>query len=115
MHDIQALCRRVHVIHQGKSLYDGEFEDLVNRVNPKRKLIFEFSSAPSANEIETLSELYSFNIDETILRAELPDQELTQLVSKLFLLGTPASITLEDLPVEDTMRAFFTQPEKFLQ
>jgi ABC-2 type transport system ATP-binding protein len=115
MHDIQALCRRVHVIHQGKSLYDGEFEDLVNQVNPKRRLIFEFSSAPSENEIETLSEQYSFDIDETILRAELPDQELTQLVSKLFLLGSPASITLEDLPVEDTMRTFFTQPEKFLQ
>ena len=114
MHDIQALCKRVHVIHKGKSLYDGEFEDLVNRVNPKRKLIFEFSTTPPQKGIETLIEKYTFRINETILRAELPDQELTQLVSELFQLGTPATITLEDLPVEDTMRSFFTQPEKFL-
>jgi len=115
MHDIQALCRRVYVIHKGKYLYDGEFNELVNRVNPKRKLIFEFSTVPSKEGIDILSAKYSFEVNETILRAELVDQELTQLVSELFQLGTPASITLEDLPVEDTMRAFFTNPEKFLE
>ena len=37
------------------------------------------------------------------------------LVSELFKLDTPISITLEDLPVEDTMRAFFVEPKKFLE
>ena len=115
MHDIQALCRRVYVIHKGKALYDGEFHKLVNRVNPKRSLIFEFSTVPPQDRIEYLSTKYTFDIKDSILRSELPDQELTQLVSDLFQLGNPASITLEDLPVEDTMRAFFTQPEKFLE
>jgi len=40
---------------------------------------------------------------------------LTKLVSELFQLGVPASITMEDLPVEDTMRSFFKDPEKFLK
>ena len=115
MHDIQALCKRVFVIHKGVSLYDGDFKKLVNRVNPKRKLIFEFSEIPDTNKTKILSEKYIFNLNDTILHAELPDKELTNLVSELFHLGIPASITMEDLPVEDTMRSFFMAPEKFLE
>ena len=115
MHDIQALCKRVFVIHKGASLYDGDFKKLVNRVNPKRKLIFEFSEIPDTNKTKILSEKYIFNLNDTILHAELPDKELTNLVSELFHLGIPASITMEDLPVEDTMRSFFMAPEKFLE
>jgi ABC-2 type transport system ATP-binding protein len=115
MHDIQALCKRVFVIHKGASLYDGDFNDLVNRVNPKRKLLFEFNEIPDKSKTERLSENYSFRLDDTILYAELPDKELTKLVSDLFQLGVPASITMEDLPVEDTMRSFFKDPEKFLK
>lgn len=115
MHDIQALCKRVFVIHKGASLYDGDFEKLVNRVNPKRKLIFEFSEIPDTNKTKILSEQYIFYLNDTILHAELPDKELTNLVSKLFQLGIPASITMEDLPVEDTMRSFFMSPEIFLE
>ena len=115
MHDIQALCKRVFVIHKGASLYDGDFNDLVNRVNPKRKLLFEFNEIPDQNKTERLSENYNFRLDDTILYAELPDKELTKLVSELFQLGVPASITMEDLPVEDTMRSFFKDPEKFLK
>jgi len=115
MHDIQALCKRVYVIHKGAPLYDGDFEKLVNRINPKRKLIFEFSDIPDTNKTKILSEKYIFNLNDTIIHAELPDKELTNLVSELFHLGIPASITMEDLPVEDTMRSFFMAPEKFLE
>ena len=115
MRDIQALCKRVFVIHKGTSLYDGDFEELVNRVNPKRNLMFEFNEIPDNNKIERLSANYNFHLDDTILHAELPDKELTKLVSELFQLGIPASITMEDLPVEDTMRSFFKNPEKFLK
>ena len=115
MHDIQALCKRVFVIHKGASLYDGDFNDLVNRVNPKRKLLFEFNEIPDQSKTERLSENYNFRLDDTILYAELPDKELTKLVSELFQLGVPASITMEDSPVEDTMRSFFKDPEKFLK
>ena len=60
-------------------------------------------------------EKYIFDMDDTILHAELPDKELTNLLSELFYLGIPASITMEDLPVEDTMRSFFMDTEKFLE
>ena len=114
MNDIKALCDRVYVIHKGNSLYDGNFDKLVEKVNPKRKLIFEFSTIPSKDKIKKLLDIYKFKINDSIVKAELPDQELTKLVSELFLLDYPASLTLEDLPVEETMRAFFSNPEKFI-
>ena len=88
---------------------------MINRVNPRRKLVFEFPTAPVEKEIEKLSSKYNFRINEKILRAELPDKELTQLVSELFQLSPPVSFTFEDLPVEDTMRSFFTHPKQFLE
>jgi ABC-2 type transport system ATP-binding protein len=115
MHDIQALCKRVFVIHKGISLYDGSFKNLVNKVNPKRKLIFQFSDNINIKEVKKLYNQYNFLIEGTIINAELPDLELTNLVYDLFKIGPPVSITMENLPVEDTMRTFFSEPEKFLK
>ena len=115
MQDIEALCKRVFVIHKGKSLYDGDFEELVNKVNPRRKLLFEFNALPQENILQDISSRFSFDLMDNILQAELPAKELTALLSELFTLDTPINITFEDLPVEDTMRAFFLNPEKFLK
>ena len=98
----------------GDPLAHPNFNELINKVNPRRKLQFEFSVIPNGNILKKLTSKYNFILDDTFLHAELPDQEITNLVSELFQLGTPASITLEDLPVEDTMRSFFINPEKFL-
>ena len=52
---------------------------------------------------------------KNILQAELPALELNQLLPKLFKIDSPTSLTLEDMPVEDTMRSFFLDPENFLK
>lgn len=114
MNDIQQLCKRVFVIHKGKSMYDGDFETLVNRVNPERKLTFEFSHSPDSEKISALGNQFKFNLENNLLRAELPDAELNILLSKLFQLDTPLTFALEELPVEDTMRSFFANPEQFI-
>ena len=115
MQDIEALCKRVFVIHKGNSLYDGDFEELVNKVNPRRKLLFEFNTLPQENILQDISSRFSFDLMDNILQAELPAKELTALLSELFTLDAPINITFEDLPVEDTMRAFFLNPENFLK
>ena len=38
--DIQEMCERVFVLNKGKSVYDGNFKNLVKNINPKRKLVF---------------------------------------------------------------------------
>ena len=115
MQDIEALCKRVLVVHKGASLYDGNFNDLVKMINPSRKLLFEFNSLPKESILNELSKEFQFNLMKNILHAELPATILNQLLEKLFKIDHPLSLTLEDMPVEDTMRAFFLEPEKFLK
>lgn len=115
MNDIQQLCKRVFVIHKGRSMYDGNFETLVNRVNPERKLTFEFSQPPSSKRMESLKQDFQFHLNHSILTTELPDEEMKLLLTELFKLDTPQAFELVDLPVEDTMRSFFANPERFIK
>ncbi|NOZ08585.1 MAG: ATP-binding cassette domain-containing protein, partial [FCB group bacterium] len=114
MTDIQALCKRVFVIHKGRALYDGNFDILVNRVNPRKKLTFEFPDRPSADTIRMLQKNFTLSIEDQFLTAQLPDGELNDLLVQLFEIGKPKSFSLEELPVEETMKAFFADPEKFV-
>ena len=65
-------------------------------------------------KIKRLNEDYEFQMNHSILTAELPDENMTQLISQLFKLDTPKSFTVEELPVEDTMKAFFANPTEFI-
>lgn len=113
--DIQEMCKRVFVLHKGKSIYDGNFKDLLNNINPNRKLIFEFSKNPNQIFIKELSDLYKFEFSEKILTAVLSEKKLQKLL-KLLLDNYPANnISFEDLPVDDSMKSFFENPGKYIK
>jgi ABC-2 type transport system ATP-binding protein len=114
MNDIEALCKRVFVIHKGSSLYDGNFETLINKVKPPRKLMFEFSNNIDISDLGGLKKKFEFQIQDRILTAESTDDVLNSLMASLFKLDTPISFSIEDLPVEDSMKSFFENPEHFL-
>ena len=114
MNDIQALCNRVFVIHKGRGLYDGNFSTLVNKIKPQKKLIFEFPQAPEEDVIVNLQQKFDFKLIRNVVTAELPDKQLTTLLGSLFKLDDPVTFSVEELPVEDTMKTFFSNPEKFL-
>ena len=114
MNDIQALCKRVFVIHDGKGLYDGDFEKLIEKVNPFKKLVFELKSNSDINKLIKLLGKHKIEIHQNILSTQLPDEKMNQLISELFTLVTPKSFTVEELPVEDTMKSFFNNPKSFI-
>ena len=114
MNDIQSLCKRVFVIHKGEGLYDGDFDQLVKRINPKKRLQFEFSTKIENLQLDGILEKPNIKLDEQSLTAELPENEMTGFLNKLFKVDNPTSFLLEELPVEETMKAFFANPEKFI-
>ena len=114
MRDIQALCKRVFVINKGVGIYDGNFKDLVRKINPKRKLFFEFSNKKNHKTIIDLSKKYNFDYQRNFIKAELSDKDMTELISELFKIDAPATFRLEDLPVDDTMKSFFANPDRYL-
>ncbi|NQU67876.1 MAG: ATP-binding cassette domain-containing protein [Candidatus Marinimicrobia bacterium] len=115
MNDIQEMCKRVVVIHKGKKFYDGNFDILVNRVNPVRKLTFEFVDLPDGEILQALQKEFVYKLDSNFLTAELRGDDMNQFMSRLFTMNTPRSFSLEELPVEETMKSFFANPEKFIK
>mgnify|MGYP001091057628 CR=1 FL=1 len=112
--DINETCDRVFVLHKGNQVYDGKFNELIKSVNPKRRLLFEFSSNPDKDFLIELKLDYDFKIHDNVLTAELPESLLKDLLTKLLNKSSPHSLSFEDLPVEETMRSFFENPKKFL-
>tara|TARA_Y100000590_G_scaffold456563_1_gene607386 strand:- start:1972 stop:2964 length:993 start_codon:yes stop_codon:yes gene_type:complete len=113
--DIQEMCKRVFVLNKGKSVYDGDFKSLVKKINPKRRLIFEFDKLPDNHFINSLKNEYSFDIQDKILTAILSESNLQALLSTLLKNYSAHNISFEDIPVDDAMRNFFQNPEKYIK
>tara|TARA_Y100001970_G_scaffold290276_1_gene423487 strand:+ start:565 stop:1560 length:996 start_codon:yes stop_codon:yes gene_type:complete len=112
--DIQELCKRVYVIHKGIGLYDGNFKSLVEKINPKSKLIFEFKNKPSSNSIEEIKKKYPISINGNQLSVELEDEKIKLLLIDLLRIDSSQKFTIDELPVEEAMKSFFINPDKFL-
>ena len=113
--DIQEMCKRVFVLHKGKSIYDGDFNQLIKSINPSRRLIFEFMSTPNTDFINELNNKFKFEINNKILTAILPESDLQKLLSYLLENYKANNISFEDLPVDDTLRSFFQNPKKYIK
>ena len=112
--DIQEMCERVFVLHKGKSVYDGDFNSLIANINPKRKLIFEFSESPDLGLLDKNLSNFKYNLDDDILSSIMSDAELQSLLQILLKDFNSKNISFEDLPVDEAMKSFFENPSKFL-
>ena len=114
MNDIDSMCKRVFVMNKGKGLYDGNFSELIKRISPTKKLIYTFDHIPSNDIINNLNSEFDFKLENNILIAHLEDKDLNNLLKKLFEISSSQSVLIEDLPVEETMRSFFENPNNYL-
>ena len=112
--DIKEMCKRVHVLNKGRSVYDGNFSELIKSINPKRRLVFEFVNTPDMDYINRLKNSFTLNIKNCILSAELPEDKLRDLLKELLSKHSPQSMSFIELPVEETMKNFFEDPARYL-
>ena len=113
--DIQEMCKRVFVLHKGESIYDGDFNQLIKSINPSRRLIFEFMINPNTDFINKLKGEFKFEINNKILTAMLAESDLQKLLSCLLENYKANNISFEDLPVDDTLRNFFQNPNEYIK
>ena len=113
--DIQEMCERVFVLNKGEQIYDGDFNNLIKSVNPKRKFIYELPNDYDSNIIEQLNKEFDFTFKDNVITAELSETILNDLLIKLLAISSPKTLSFEDLPVEETLRSFFANPTKYLK
>ena len=113
--DIEEMCKRVHVLNKGKSIYDGNFESLISKINPQKKLIFKLPDSSDINSLDSKIQNYTYDLDDKILTSIMPEKDLHELLNILLEKYRPENISFEDLPVDETMKSFFENPSKFLK
>lgn len=105
MADVEALCRRVLVIHRGKLLFDGELSALVGRFAP-HKLIAIHLGAP-CERLGQYGEVVSNEGGLVTLR--VPKADTPRVTARLLAELPVTDLTVEDPPIDEVISRVFAQ------
>lgn len=106
MADVEALCKRVIVIHQGKLLYDGELAGLVQRFSPHKTIAVQLLNG--AGDLSAFGEVVEQS--EGMVKLRVPKAETARVTGRLLAEVPIADLTVEDPPIEEVIEQVFAQP-----
>jgi ABC-2 type transport system ATP-binding protein len=112
MADVQALCRRVIVIHRGHLLFDGELSALVTQFAADKIISIEVDDGALISDAE-LSELVHGTVVErsaTRITVRVPKAETPSAAGRLLARLPVVDLTIEDPPIERVIEDVFAQP-----
>jgi ABC-2 type transport system ATP-binding protein len=107
MADVQALCKRVIVIHHGKILYDGALEGLVDRFSALKTLVV--TMADNNVDLEQYGEIITKEPNRVTLRVAKKDAP--QVTSRMLADLPVTDLTVEDPPIEEVIDKVFALEE----
>ena len=105
MADVEALCKRVIVIHHGHILFDGDLADLVTRFSPHKTIIVELETentdlAPYGDVVEADGNRYSLRV---------PKSDTPQITARILSDQPVIDLTIEDPPIEEVIEQVFSE------
>jgi ABC-2 type transport system ATP-binding protein len=105
MADVEALCKRVIVIHHGRILFDGALASLANEFAAYKTIgvLLENGNA----ELDGYGEVISRDGDRTVLR--VPKAETSRVAARLLSEHEVLDLTIEEPPIEDVIELVFAQ------
>src|SRR5437763_8210339 len=102
MADVEALCRRVVVIHQGRLLFDGNLAELVARFSPHKTIVVELS-----DDSADLGGLPVVERDGGRVTLRVPKAETARVVERVLAELPVVDLTVEDPPIEEVIEQVF--------
>ena len=105
MADVEALCKRVIVIHHGKLLYDGDLAGLVDRFSAHKTI--GVTVAQDGLDLSEYGEVVSREGDRVSLR--VLKSETSRVTARLLADLPITDLTVEDTPIEDVIERVFAQ------
>jgi len=107
MADVEALCRRVIVIHNGKLIFDGSLADLIDRFTAYKTISVTFH-----NRISSWSQYGEvLNQDGAHVVLRVPKADTSQRTAHILAEQQVDDLTVEDPPIEDVIEKVFSQQE----
>jgi ABC-2 type transport system ATP-binding protein len=111
MTDVKELCKRVIIINEGKIVYDGYLEKIVNKFAPYKVISVDFSKEVSREDLEKFGEVLEYDMTHVKIRINKKDiaKMAEQILSRLHV----DDLTIEDPPIEEIIRDIFSETKKF--
>jgi viologen exporter family transport system ATP-binding protein len=108
MADVEALCRRVIVIHHGRILFDGQLSELVASFASHKTVTIELDGP--APDLSQYGEVIARENERVTLRVEKADT--AKLTARLLADLPVIDLAVEDPPIEEVIeRVFAVGPE----
>ncbi len=105
MADITALCDRVLLIHQGRLIYDGILDSLLDNFAPYRQVQLELDHPAVESDLAVYGELESVSGRKVNLM--IHRDELTQTITKILAELPVCDLTITDPPIEEIIGRVF--------
>ena len=105
MADVQALCKRVIVIHHGELLFDGQLSELVQQFTGYKEIVVE--PKDRATDLSRYGEIMSQDAGRISLR--VPRKEVPEVAAKLLADVPMFDLSVEEPPIEDMIERVFTE------
>jgi ABC-2 type transport system ATP-binding protein len=116
MADVEALCRRVIVIHLGRLLYDGNLTGLVQRFAAHKTITVELEEGAQVPEPLPTGLADGGEVERTAtgFAVRVPKAETPAVASRLLAALPVADLTIEEPPVDEVIEQVFaaTAPEE---
>jgi ABC-2 type transport system ATP-binding protein len=106
MADVEALCRRVIVIHHGRLLFDGQLARLVQSFSAHKTVTIELGE-PRA-DLSSYGEVVSVDGLRAVLR--VPKTDTPKLTARLLADLPVLDLAVEDPPIEEVIERVFAEP-----
>ncbi len=107
MADVEALCKRVIVIHQGSILFDGELSALADRFTSHKKIVVK--PADQNLDLSGYGEIVEADLGRVAFR--VPKSQVPQVTARLLSEVAIDDLSVEDPPIEDVIEMVFTKGE----
>ena len=111
MADVEALCKRVVVIHHGRILFDGQLSDLVARFSPHKTIIVELETENT--DLTSYGDVVESDGNRYSLR--VPKAETPPITAKLLADQPVIDLTVEDPPIEEVIEQVFSDGKTRMQ
>jgi ABC-2 type transport system ATP-binding protein len=105
MADVEALCRRVLIIHRGRLLFDGALADLARRFGERKTIVVQLKDCSA--DLSSYGEIVSCEDGRTTLR--VPRAETARTTERILADLPVIDLTVEDPPIEDVIEKVFAQ------
>jgi ABC-2 type transport system ATP-binding protein len=105
MADVEALCKRVIVIHHGRLLFDGDLSDLVQQFTAHKTIVVQLEDCQA--DFHIYGEVLSCEDGRVTLR--VPKASTAQVTGRLLADLPVIDLLVEDPPIEEVIDQVFTQ------